>query len=77
MKIIFTAGEQVKALCSHAYRIREGMVYTVVRFEPEYYDSEHPCGFTWPAYVVVLDDNGEELHCHAYRFTKLEEVEAQ
>ena len=70
MKIIFEAGEQVRAICNHAYRIREGIVYTVVRYEPEYYDREHPCGFMWPAYIVVLDDNREELYCYAHHFEK-------
>ena len=72
MKIEFRAGEVVKANCSHAYRITEGKSYTVISFEPEFYDSTHSTGFVWPAYVIVLDDNNQPLHCHAHRFTKLE-----
>lgn len=72
MKLEFKEGERVKAICSHAYRITEGRVYTVVKFEPEFYDDRSKSGFTWPAYATVIGDSGEPITCHAHRFRKLE-----
>lgn len=49
MKIELKEGEQVKAICNHAYQIKEGKIYTIIKFEPEFYDNtSNPSGFIWP-----------------------------
>jgi hypothetical protein len=72
VRLEFKEGEQVRAICNHAYRIKEGKIYTIIKFEPEFYDRTSPSGFTWPSYATVIGDNGKPITCHAHRFAKLE-----
>lgn len=60
-------GDMVVCRASRGYHLTIGKEYEVLRYEPRY------CGeyFTWPAYVVVLDDWGRRAHCHAHRFQEV------
>lgn len=63
---VFTQGQQVRCKRNDGYHnLTTGKTYTVNKYEP-------PCpednGFTWPAYVMVHDDNGRETFAHASRF---------
>ena len=66
-------GDTVVCRNKSGYLFTEGKEYTVVAYDPEMYDSSTPGGFTWPAYVVVRDDNGRNVKCHAHRFTEKED----
>ena len=57
-------------VCSrpHDYSFTMGKTYTVVEYSPKWHDNETPGGFTWPAYVTVIDDEGKRATCHADRF---------
>ena len=59
-------GDTIVCLGTHGYKFTEGKEYTVLTYEPAEM-SDLP-GFTWPAYVRVLDDNGKRAICHARRF---------
>ena len=62
------AGDTVVCRSASGYLFTEGKEYTILRYEPEFYDQDTPSGFTWPAYVHVMDDRGREVMCHAHRF---------
>lgn len=71
---MFTNGQQVRAIgVRGCYALTEGKVYTVQEYIPEYYDNTSSSGYTWPAYVTVIDDYGHALTCHASRFETIEE----
>ena len=59
-------GDIVVCRAPRGYAFTEGKEYTVVSYEPEFADNN--VGFTWPAYVEVVDDYGRHVHCHASRF---------
>jgi len=52
------------------YNLTEGKQYNLVEYIPPFSDS----GFTFPAYVTLLDDNGKTTQCHAHRFKTLDGV---
>ena len=70
---MFNEGDQVICTGSRGYDFTTGKVYTVLKYEPQYYDADTPSGFTWPAYVKVKDDSGLEVFCHAHRFKLAEQ----
>jgi len=64
----FTTGQQVRAAMNHGWRITEGRLYEVVETIPRLVTPT----FTFPEYVVVLDDNGKPCTCYTYRFKAVE-----
>lgn len=62
-------GDIVVCHASRGYQFTEGKEYTVLEYAPEYYDNTSSSGFTWPAYVTVMDDWGRNATAHAHRFT--------
>lgn len=61
------AGQLVRCLWADGYNFKEGREYIVIEYIPPY-PTEGTGGFTFPAYVEVLDDNGRKATCHASRF---------
>lgn len=59
------AGDKVKCVGPLGYRFTTNKVYEVIDYQPEQYDDDN---FTWPAYVLVEDDYGKQVWCHAHRF---------
>lgn len=51
---------------THNYNFTSDKEYTVIDYEPA--EVSALPGFTWPAYVLVEDDTGKKVHCHASRF---------
>ena len=70
---VFKSGDKVRCTGSRGYELTTGEIYTVLEYEPPYRDPSSYSGFSWPAYVVLLDDNGRRVHLHANRFEKIEE----
>lgn len=61
----FTVGQEVRAVATRGlWRFTEGSVYTVVGVIPRACTPT----FTYPEYVIVLDDYGDRCWCHTYRF---------
>ncbi len=58
----------VVARACYGYNLTEGKEYEVLEYIPEWLDESVPAGFTWPAYVAFLDDNGKRQEAHASRF---------
>ena len=65
---VFADGQQVRAAMSHGWTITEGGLYTVVETIPRNVTPH----FTFPEYVIVLDDAGKRCACHTYRFKALD-----
>ena len=65
----FKVGEVVVCRGSRGYQLTVGKEYTILDYQPKYYDSDSAAGFTWPAYIGLLDDYGVYVQCHAHRFT--------
>lgn len=59
-------GDIVICRGNYSYHLTQGKEYTVLRYEASE-QSDLP-SFTWPANVVVEDDMGKLVHCHADRF---------
>jgi hypothetical protein len=56
-----------KAKClynSGIYTLTEGKIYDIVAIVPYI----HLDNYTFPNYIVVIDDNGGNTQCHYYRF---------
>lgn len=62
------AGDTVICTGSRGYAFTTGKEYAVQEYEPAWFDTDAAAGFTWPAYVIVIDDDGRKVHCHASRF---------
>lgn len=62
------AGDKVVCTGSNGYAFTTGQEYTIIEYQPPYRDPTSAAGYTWPAYVVVMDDDGKLAHCHANRF---------
>lgn len=60
-------GDKVRCIGSRGIMLTWGAIYTVLSYEPEWSDPD-ALNYTWPAYVVIIDDWGKRLHCHASRF---------
>lgn len=67
----FTAGDQATCRAPSGYFFTLGKVYTILQYDPPHTYPESPW-FTWPAYVVVLDDLGKKVVAHAHRFVPTE-----
>ena len=65
-------GDTITCRNSRGYQFTEGRDYVVVSYDPEWFDTSVPAGFTWPAYVVVRDDTQRLVKCHAHRFVSKE-----
>lgn len=63
---IFQPGDKVVARATRGYALSEGRTYTVKDYAPRHDVRE--IGFTWPAYVTVVDDWGRVVTAHAHRF---------
>lgn len=63
----FKPGDTVRCVGPRGYMFTMGKDYTVVKYEPKFAGLN----FTWPAYVVVKDDYGKLVHCHAWRFEQV------
>lgn len=61
-------GDVIICRDSNGYMFTRGKEYTVVDYQKEEYDETSSTGFTWPPYVVVKDDGGRTVFCHASRF---------
>ncbi len=68
MSTVFTIGQKIKAVASFGWRLTEGAEYEVVDVI-ERLVTPH---FTFPEYVVVLDDFGGRVSCHTHRFKAIE-----
>ena len=64
LDVMFVVGDKVTPLYTSDYHLTMGKVYDVVKYEPAFYDE----GFTWPAYVEIIDDRGKLAVAHARRF---------
>ncbi len=64
------AGDIVVCRGSYGYHFTTGKQYTVVRYEPPFPDET----YTWPAYVLIEDDSGKVVICHAHRFELMKET---
>ena len=66
---MFTKEQVVVAVVVRGYEhfLTEGKEYKVLEYTPKQYVPDSG-GFSWPAYLTVLDDNGRETSCHASRF---------
>jgi len=62
----FTPGQKVIAKYVSGYHFTEGKEYTVIEYCPS--EVSALPNFTWPAYLLIEDDNGKPSMCHAYRF---------
>jgi len=58
------AGDKVKCVGSRGCRFTTNKVYEVIDYQPEHSGYN----FTWPACVLVVDDDGRKVWCHARRF---------
>lgn len=60
----------MKVICrrSHDYNFTEGKEYEVIELCPQLICEN----YTFPRYIVVLDDNGKKAISHATRFKTLE-----
>ena len=63
----FQVGDVVQCVASRGYGFTIGKEYTILKYEPKYAEPT----FTWPAYVLVLDDYNKPVVCHSDRFVKL------
>lgn len=61
------AGQLVRCLYADGYNFKEGGEYIVAKYTPPY-QTQGAGGFTFPAYVSVIDDTGLVATCHASRF---------
>lgn len=61
-------GDNIKCIRSDGYNITIGKKYVVRKYEPGFFDTSVPAGYTWPAYVTVDNDSGRQITCHASRF---------
>lgn len=68
---VFEVGDVVVSVCSGKRSLTRGKQYVVVKYEPRFPDTY----FTWPAYVTVVDDDGNRTAYHTYRFKKVENDE--
>ena len=60
-------GQRVRCLWADGYNFTEGREYSVTGYQPA--QQMHGAGgFTFPAYVHVIDDTGITVICHASRF---------
>lgn len=66
----FSVGDTVVCVGSRGYYLTTGKQYEVIGWEPETYHPDAG-GFTFPAYVHILDDGGKRVSCHAWRFEKV------
>lgn len=73
----FEPGDIVICYDSHGYAFTKGKEYTVVDYIkeytvvdyiPEFYDRDTPSGFTYPAYLDIIDNSDRRVRCHASRF---------
>lgn len=62
-------GSKVVCNYSRGYDLTEGKEYTLLDYEPQFYENDNHAGFTWPATVILKDDGGDTIQCHAMRFT--------
>lgn len=62
---VFKKGDTVACLYNYAYenQLTRGKAYKVLDYIPR----EVTPGFTFPAYVAVMGDNGKKTECHATR----------
>lgn len=66
---VFKKGDIAICVGSRGYHLTTGKEYVIKAYDKaDYMDN-----FTWPAYVVVEDDYGNGVYCHASRF-KLKET---
>lgn len=59
-------GDTIICRGNYGYQLTQSKEYTVLRYEAS--EVSNLPGFTWPAYVIVEDDIGNKVHCHASRF---------
>lgn len=70
---MFVQGDVVRCIVSSGTMLlTKGKLYVVIRYEPEYHDVQSGgAGFTWPAYVNVINDDDSECAYHVYRFERV------
>jgi hypothetical protein len=66
----FEKNQQVVCQNPEGYSLTMGKPYTVLWYWPSE-GSDLP-GFTWPAYVDLMDDRGKKVTCHASRFKPID-----
>ena len=64
----FKPGDKVICYDSYGYAFTKGKEYTVVDYIPEFYERDTSSGFTYPAYLNIIDNYGRRVRCHANRF---------
>jgi len=67
-------GEKIVCRSARGYDLTEGKTYEVVQYDEPWQDKDSPGGFTWPAYVHVINDSGKQVAAHASRFARSGEV---
>lgn len=58
-------GDKVICRGSRGYDFTTGKEYVILEFIDR---TPMENGFVFPEYVVVTDDCGKQVHCHAHRF---------
>ncbi|WKC56448.1 hypothetical protein [Stenotrophomonas phage c9-N] len=61
------AGDKVVCTGTRGYDLTAGQEYVIIEYVP----AIHSENFIWPAMVVVLDDYGKMIECHARRFKEV------
>lgn len=64
-------GDKVVCHRAEGYNFTVGKTYKVTDYVGEWQDTDSPGGFTWPAYVEVVDDAGKLASAHASRFERV------
>lgn len=67
----FQTGDIIICVADRDVPITAGKLYTVIEYIPDYTDSESAY-YTWPAHVVIINDDNKQSSYHAKRFRKVE-----
>ena len=68
---VFKKDDVVICIAPRGYDITKDKEYAVLDYEPK---IAFNIGFTWPAYVIFLNDYGKECKAHASRFVLKQEA---
>ena len=67
----FQIGDTIVCVANRDVPITTGKLYTVIEYIPDYTDPEST-HYTWPAHVVITNDDNKQSSYHAERFRKVE-----
>ena len=67
----FQSGDTITCVDDRDVPITAGKQYAVIEYIPDYTDPEST-QYTWPAHVVITNDDNKQSSYHAKRFRKVE-----